>query len=118
MTRQILEKSRPAISVRDFDRDTLVEMFRQRLFLHPEVEAAFLFGSSVSGEASFWSDCDLVVVARTKVPFIKRPGLFADLFELGLPLDLLVYTPEEFAGIQADDSPFWKSFKENSAQVL
>ena len=31
MARQILEKSRPEVSVRDYDRDALVEMFRQRL---------------------------------------------------------------------------------------
>ena len=118
MARQILEKSRPVVSVRDYDRDALVEMFRQRLSQHPNVAAAFLFGSSASGKASFWSDCDLVVVAQTEDPFIKRPRLFDDLLDLGFALYLLVYTPEEFAAMQSDASPFWKSFRESCVRVI
>jgi len=118
MARPILEKSRPAISVRDFSRDTIAGMFRERLLAHPEVEAAFLFGSSVSGKVSFWSDCDLLIVARTEEPFIKRPLLFPELAELGFALDLLVYTPEEFAGMEADASPFWRSFRNHHLRVV
>jgi len=36
-------------------------------------------------------------------------GAFADLQDLGVPI--VIYTPEEFARMQAEPTPFWKTFQ-------
>ena len=45
-------------------------------------------------------------------------GSFADLQDLGVPIDLLIYTPAEFAGMQADPTPFWKAFQRRNIRIL
>ena len=58
---------------------------------------AFLIGSFARGSADAWSDIDLVVVMPTDTPFVDRPrDLIAVLDAVPLPMDLLVYTPDEF----------------------
>ncbi|MYN66120.1 MAG: nucleotidyltransferase domain-containing protein [Acidobacteria bacterium] len=69
--------------------------------------AAWIFGSHARGTASAESDIDVIVVASTDRPFVDR-------FRDYLPaianadggVDLLVYTPEEFARMQAEERPF------------
>ena len=69
--------------------------------------AAWVFGSRARGTASVDSDIDVIVVAPTERPFVER---FRDYLpaianaEVGV--DLLVYTPEEFAQMQAEERPF------------
>jgi len=62
------------------------------------VEAAYLFGSRAHGNADPESDIDLIVVAASERPFVDRFRDFPELW-LGAPaaVDLLIYTPEEFA---------------------
>jgi len=62
------------------------------------VERAIAFGSYARGTADGYADLDLVVVVATDLPRFERAELLEDLYDL-LPvaLDLLVYTPEEFA---------------------
>jgi predicted nucleotidyltransferase len=61
-------------------------------------ERAVVFGSWARGTADAWSDLDLAVVLRTPLPPLERGALLAELFDaLPLGVDLLVYTPEEFA---------------------
>ena len=61
-------------------------------------ERAVAFGAYARGTADGYSDLDLVVVLETDRPFIERGTLLGGLFDaLPVPLDLLVYTPEEFA---------------------
>jgi len=95
----ILGRSRPKISLLDF--------LRARLSGH-EIEHAYLFGSFAAGQITAWSDIDLIVVKNTSVPFVERPREFLPLFDLGVSLDILVYTPEEWAKLQAGDSGFFK----------
>ncbi len=69
--------------------------------------AAWIFGSHARGTASTGSDIDVIVVAPTERPFVER---FRDYLpaianaEVGV--DLLVYTPDEFARMQAEERPF------------
>ena len=69
--------------------------------------AAWVFGSHARGTASVESDIDVIVVAPTERPFVER---FRDYLpaianaEVGV--DLLVYTPEEFAQMQAEERAF------------
>lgn len=62
-----------------------------------DVEAAYLFGSHARGDADAHSDVDLIVVARSDRPFVDRFKDYADLLDAPGGLDLLVYTPDEFA---------------------
>ena len=69
--------------------------------------AAWVFGSHARGTASAESDIDVIVVAPTDRPFVER---FRDylpaIANAGVGVDLLVYTPEEFARMQAEERPF------------
>lgn len=72
-----------------------------------EPERVYLFGSWARGEADDLSDLDIVVIKRTTAPFFER------LMEVGrlLPpgtrgVDVLVYTPDEFAAMQRDGNVF------------
>lgn len=61
-------------------------------------ERAVAFGSHARRRADAWSDLDLAVVLATSLPFAERwTGLRKLLQVLPLSVDLLVYTPEEFA---------------------
>ncbi len=62
------------------------------------VERAVVFGAYARGTADGYSDLDLAVVLRTDRPFLERWSLLSHLLDaLPLPVDLLIYTPEEFA---------------------
>ena len=69
--------------------------------------AAWIFGSHARGTAGADSDVDVIVVAPTDRPFVDR---FRDylpaIVDAGVGVDLLVYTPEEFAQVQAEGRPF------------
>ena len=69
--------------------------------------SAWIFGSHARGTASAESDIDVIVVAPTDRPFVDR---FRDylpaIANAGVGIDLLVYTPEEFARMQAEERPF------------
>jgi len=59
---------------------------------------AVVFGSYARGTADAYSDLDLAVILDTQEPPLDRPRRLRELLEvLPLPVDLLVYTPEEFA---------------------
>ena len=115
--KKILEKSRPGTSLLDFRREEVVAFLRDRL-RDRQVLHAFLFGSMVAGGAGAWSDIDLIVVQETTLPFIERAREFSDLFDLGVPVDVLVYTPDEFAELRAGDSGFWQEFNRSHLRLF
>ncbi len=67
----------------------------------PEIERVWLFGSYVRGRCDLRTDLDLLVVMRSEHDMIARTAWLyerlAALVKLDVDLDLLVYTPEEFA---------------------
>ena len=80
--------------------------------LRPLLEAqgarsAWIFGSHARGTASAESDIDVIVVAPTERPFVER---FRDYLPAiagaSVGVDLLVYTPDEFVQMQAEECPF------------
>ena len=81
--------------------------------LSGRVEAAYVFGSILSEAFDQQSDLDLILVVRTERPFFKRIHDFFDITELGIPIDLFIYTPEEFEKLKEEglrqDSGFWHS---------
>ena len=76
--------------------------------LAPRLEGALkaiAFGSVARGESDAWSDLDLIIVARTARPFFERYKDFAGLYDVWPRLDLLIYTPEEFHQLVAEERP-------------
>jgi predicted nucleotidyltransferase len=80
--------------------------------------SAWVFGSYARGTASAESDIDVIVVAPTDRPFVER---FRDylpaIANAGVGVDLLVYTPEEFARMQAEERPFLVDALADARQV-
>lgn len=66
---------------------------------------AILFGSFARGDADAASDIDLVLIERTSLPFVERGRAHLELFRMGVGVDLLVYTPEEFERLTAEENP-------------
>ena len=78
--------------------------FESRLcaMLAHRVEAAYVFGSYGTREFGPESDIDLILVRHTELPFVERPRLFNDLYQLHPRLDLLVYLPGELEALLAE----------------
>jgi len=71
------------------------------------VHSAWLVGSRARGDAAPESDIDVILVAPSDRPFVERfrdylPAILA----VGVGVDLLVYTPEEFDLMRAEKRPF------------
>ena len=68
-----------------------------RLLQRYEPEQIILFGSRARGDADEYSDYDLIVIKRTRHPFLERlRDMVPYLVEFGRPAEILVYTPDEF----------------------
>jgi len=111
-----LERSRPQVSVIDYSVAELTD--RLGALLRGKVEQAWLFGSVPAGEAGPWSDLDLVLVTGSRRPFIERPLDFPELFKLGMPVDLLVYTAKEFAELEQSQGGFWSGFRKSRLRIV
>ena len=59
-------------------------------------EKVILFGSAVRGESSSDSDIDLAIIKSTNQPFYQRNRDVRILLRSKIPLDVFVFTPEEF----------------------
>lgn len=70
-------------------------------------EQVILFGSAARGESDSESDIDLVIVKRTREPFVRRLARVARLIG-ETRVDVLVYTPEEVRRMKDESSPFWE----------
>jgi predicted nucleotidyltransferase len=85
--------------------------------LKGRVEAAYIFGSYGTPAFGPNSDVDLILVLATDLPFVERPSLVNDLYELSPRLDLLVYRPEEWERLQRETVGFWASVKTTLREV-
>lgn len=67
----------------------------------PEVERVWLFGSYLRGRRDLCTDLDLIVVMHSKHDVVTRTARLyhrlAALLPLEVDIDLVAYTPEEFA---------------------
>lgn len=59
-------------------------------------ERIILFGSYASGKPTKNSDVDLVVIKKTDLPFLERQKQVHMLLRTMTPVDVFVFTPEEF----------------------
>ncbi len=81
------------------------------------VERAYVFGSYGTDAFRPGSDVDLLLVADTALPFVERPRLFNDLYDLFPRLDILVYRSGELESNLAQPVGFWKSVAESMRPV-
>lgn len=76
--------------------DADVQRVVDELVKNYKPEKVILFGSRVSGKTHEWSDVDLVVIKKTNKKFRDRIGEALHVVPHDLPIDIIVYTPEEF----------------------
>lgn len=89
-----------------------------RIALTDRVLSAYVFGSLNTPRFNDDSDLDLILIKNTTAPFMTRAAEFDDLYDLASPLDVLVYTPDEFSSLMTNDYGFWRSVKETLVRVL
>jgi predicted nucleotidyltransferase len=69
-------------------------------------QKVILFGSLAREDYHALSDIDLLIIKETDRPFAERIGDVLSLCDYSIPLEPLVYTPEEFARMCAENNPF------------
>ncbi|MCS6924557.1 MAG: nucleotidyltransferase domain-containing protein [Candidatus Binatia bacterium] len=70
-------------------------------------QQVYLFGSYARGEADSLSDLDVVIIKQTTQPFLERLREVGTLLPASMGgVDVLVYTPEEFATMLASGNAF------------
>lgn len=81
---------------------------------------AIVFGSWARGEADGFSDLDLVVVTCTDLPRTERGRELATRLDQSLPVvvDLLVYTPDEFAAGRARGLGVFDALARDGMEIL
>ncbi len=67
------------------------------LIAQEQPQKIILFGSFPAGQVSEWSDLDLVIIKDTGDRFLERVRRILALLQPKVGVDLLVYTPAEFA---------------------
>ena len=83
-----------------------------------EPERVYVFGSWARGEQDDLSDMDVVVIKRTSLPFFDRLREVGKLLPEGIGgVDLLVYTPEEFAAMRRQGNAFAEMIAEEGQLV-
>lgn len=98
-------------------REQVIEYLRSKLRCC--VLEAYVFESFARGDMRHDSDVDCIVVAETDDPFPVRGGLFSHLRDRLPSLEILVYTPEEFARLTGNPSPgFWTSVARDLTRIL
>ena len=74
----------------------LVEEIVRRIVETVHPEKIILFGSLARGDARPESDLDILVIAQSQEPRFRRSApLYGILSDIFIPMDILVYSPEE-----------------------
>jgi predicted nucleotidyltransferase len=76
--------------------------FLPLLLEHYHPERVLLFGSLAHGNTGDWSDIDLVIVKETEKHFLDRTKDVMQLLKPRVGVDILVYTPAEFAQLSQE----------------
>lgn len=93
-----------------------INKIKQILIDKYKPERIILFGSFASGRVHRFSDVDLVAIKNTDKRFYDRIGEVTALIPHNLPVDILVYTPEEF--IQMVNNYFIKNEVIKKGKIL
>lgn len=81
-------------------------------------DRVILFGSLAAGRVHEWSDIDLAIVKATPRRFLDRIEDVLRLADSPVGLNVIVYTPDEVAQMQAGDHYFWVDEIEKKGKVL
>ncbi|MFW5746539.1 MAG: nucleotidyltransferase domain-containing protein [Nanoarchaeota archaeon] len=65
-----------------------------------KAERAILFGSVARGQQHEYSDIDVIFIVDTQERFVRRIGTVLNMYSGHLPIEPIVYTPEEFASMR------------------
>lgn len=83
------------------------EQLTRRIVEHFHPRRIILFGSRARGEARDTSDYDLLIIAPSSVPRWERSiPVYGALAGMGIPKDIVWWTPEEIAEWQGVKSHF------------
>ncbi len=77
--------------------ESALERVVARLSSLPEVQRISVFGSYARGRRDLFTDLDVLVVLQTDEAIPARLARLYGLVDAGVDLDLLAWTPEEFA---------------------
>jgi hypothetical protein len=82
-----------------------------RRVVHRVIEAmapqeVWLFGSFARGDWHELSDVDLLIVAEVEGRFIDRDLMLSDINDTGLPVQAVIYTPQEYEELVAAGQSF------------
>lgn len=81
-------------------------------------ERIYLFGSFARGEEDELSDLDVAVIKDTSVPFLERLQEVGKLLPMDIGgVDILVYTPEEFAAMRRNGNAFAETILEEGCLI-
>jgi len=69
-------------------------------------QRVILFGSWARGDEDEYSDLDLVIIKETQERFLDRLKRVYELVKPTFAMDVLVYTPQEFAKMQERNNYF------------
>lgn len=79
----------------------------KKILLNLNLEKAILFGSSARKDIGISSDIDLIIILKdSNLPFLERLREFYKKINPEVPMDILVYTLEEFEEVK--ESSFGK----------
>lgn len=91
-----------------------IARYTQKVVEHVKPLAVVLFGSFARRDIHEGSDVDMVVIADFKEPFLERIKLLLDLNDgVGLPLEPVGYTPEEFQRMRREGNRFVQEILEH-----
>jgi predicted nucleotidyltransferase len=91
----------------DIGQDELIRTITDRIAEAIRPAKIILFGSWARGERGPHSDIDLLIVHESDLPRPQRYAQVRRLFwGMGVPMDILVYTPDEYARYQSVPGSF------------
>lgn len=81
-------------------------------------ELAYVFGSYAGNSQDEYSDLDILIVKKTSKDFFYRFQDFQGIYDLGVPVDLLIYTPEEFAMMRKSQNRFIENIIRHGIRII
>jgi len=119
----LVRRSSGSVSLVAIDRDALLNSLEDiagRIRSdNPEVCDIRLFGSIARGEETGISDADiLIVVESSDSPAVLRSVKFMKYFNIEVPVDILVYTKDEFNRLLEGGNAFLRKISKEGISLL
>ncbi|AYO31489.1 nucleotidyltransferase domain-containing protein [Biomaibacter acetigenes] len=98
-------------------RSSLDKWAKRVLQIRRDIVKIGYFGSYARKDWGVGSDLDLVVVIKESgKPFYERPTEW-DVMEIPVPVDLLIYTEEEFGKLRAENRRFYRQLEKEAVWI-